>query len=441
MHLPQASSPMRQLSGFRFLAALLAVAACGESRDGEQVSGAGSATVSDSAGVTVITNAGEGSLGTLRLREDLRLGVLEGDGPEQFSEVYAVGVMRDGTIAVGDNASGTVRMFDRDGTFLTSLGGRGEGPGEISMLNDVIIVGDSIGLIDWQRGGKLALFTADGTLVRSVAPLDHEGVDFLPLHRANDGWLVLVTGPIPRIAPGDSMTIVNDVVVTELDTPDLEAPPRFGIPAYTLHGAPEGEGGSDWGLFRPSRAYGFDGEGRLYAPVPFRYQIDVSGPSGVVRSVRRQHEPHPLGPEDVEAYRRMRLSQLDTMTMLHEADRPARRRSALARIDRQAGFPLPDVMDPLTAILVSPDGSFWVRVGEPETLPLREYERSIGFFGGAPSIPSRWDLFDPDGMLLGRVTLPARFRPEAVSGREVVGVWHDEFEVEYVLRYVAEPGA
>ena len=48
-------------------------------------------------------------------------------------------------------------------------------------------------------------------------------------------------------------------------------------------------------------------------------------------------------------------------------------------------------------------------------------------------------LFDSDGTDLGRVTLPSRFRPEAVERLRVVGVWTDELDVEYVVRFEVLP--
>lgn len=62
-------------------------------------------------------------------------------------------------------------------------------------------------------------------------------------------------------------------------------------------------------------------------------------------------------------------------------------------------------------------------------------QRTFGFGTRVPTRETIWELFDQDGVFRGRVTLPARFRAEAVRDRTVVGVWLDEFDVEYVVRY------
>ena len=46
-----------------------------------------------------------------------------------------------------------------------------------------------------------------------------------------------------------------------------------------------------------------------------------------------------------------------------------------------------------------------------------------------------WAVFDPEGVWLGAVEFPDRFRPTQILRDRVVGIWRDELEVEYARIY------
>ena len=416
--------------------AAVVLSACG--MPGEATS---RSSVADSAGIAIISNGEQGAAGTFTVRETLRLGVLEEEGPEQFSEIYAVAMNESGDVFVGNNGSGTIRVFDSEGTFLVELGGRGQGPGEVNMVNEVVASGDTVAIIDFQRGGKVALYSVDGTLLSSWSVMQVDRTRIQPLHPTPEGWLTRVSraGEFPRPGPGEVATLFQDIHLADFGSTDIGAP-VYTIPLYTLYGLnAEGEWAQDWSLFRPLTHSGFDSEGRLYVTHDQAYRIDVHDPQGLRRSIRRTYTPRPLTQTDVADLKAAALQVVDTLSEIPDEYRARQRTSLDERIDRQATLPLPDVMTPLGGILVSPEGSFWVEVVNPETLIEREAAQTFGGFGRMPREETEWDLFDTEGQFLGTATLPARFRAEAVRGREVVGVWADELDVEYVIRYEAIP--
>ncbi len=65
-----------------------------------------------------------------RLVEELRLGQVDGTGPEVFGDVHDVAVDEKGHIYVLDVASKEVRVFDRAGRHLRNMARDGERPGE-----------------------------------------------------------------------------------------------------------------------------------------------------------------------------------------------------------------------------------------------------------------------------------------------------------------------
>lgn len=421
---------------YSLLVLAMVCSACGS--EGEIVS---TSSVADSAGVEIVSNGPDGTLGALTVSETLRLGVLEGEGPEQFSQIYSVALNAEGQLFVGDNGSGTVRVFDANGRFVTELGGRGQGPGEVSMVNDVFALGDTVGIVDWQRGGKVVLYATDGRMLSSWSVRQADGTRIQPLHPTEEGWLVQVDRPdlFPQLSPGEVDTLYREIHLAEFGSTEI-GPQVYSVPTYTLYGTGEaGELGQDWTLFRPRTYSGFDAEGRLYVTDNQAYRIDVHDREGLRRSVRRAYSPRHLDDSDIDDLKAAAMHVVDTMSRMSDESRPQQRTQLGDRIDRQASLPLPDVMTPLGGLLVSPDGSFWVQVSDPTTLIQREADQMFGMFGNMPQLETSWDLFDASGQYLGAVTLPARFRAEAVRGFEVVGVWADEFDVEYVVRYEAGP--
>lgn len=66
----------------------------------------------------------------LRLIEELRLGRVDGSGPDVFTNIDDLAVDGHGRIYVADVGWREVRLFDRDGRFVRSLAPEGDGPGE-----------------------------------------------------------------------------------------------------------------------------------------------------------------------------------------------------------------------------------------------------------------------------------------------------------------------
>ena len=65
-----------------------------------------------------------------RLVEELRLGQVDGTGPDVFGDVHDVAVDENGRIYVLDYGSKEVRVFGREGRHLRNMARDGEGPGE-----------------------------------------------------------------------------------------------------------------------------------------------------------------------------------------------------------------------------------------------------------------------------------------------------------------------
>lgn len=61
--------------------------------------------------------------------EELRFGSAMSEGPDLFGAIYSFDVDAWGRIFVLDDQAQEVRIFDSDGTFVRTVGKKGEGPG------------------------------------------------------------------------------------------------------------------------------------------------------------------------------------------------------------------------------------------------------------------------------------------------------------------------
>lgn len=76
---------------------------------------------------------------------DLQFGDLDGDDPNLiFGEIRGVQAASDGTIYVLDYQATEVRAYDPDGRYLRTVARRGEGPGEITEANGILLSGDTL---------------------------------------------------------------------------------------------------------------------------------------------------------------------------------------------------------------------------------------------------------------------------------------------------------
>lgn len=76
---------------------------------------------------------------------DLRFGSLEGDDPNLiFGDIRGVQAASDGTIYVLDYQATEVRAYDPEGRYLRTVARKGQGPGEITEANGILLSGDTL---------------------------------------------------------------------------------------------------------------------------------------------------------------------------------------------------------------------------------------------------------------------------------------------------------
>jgi hypothetical protein len=121
-------------------------------------------------GVTVVHNPKtplyEGNV--LHLEEDLVIG--ESEGPEEymFSEASDMDVDSEGNIYVLDSKEIHIKIFDREGTYVETIGQKGQGPGEMESARNLSITPDNEIMVNDSMASALNFFSLNGQYLKSL---------------------------------------------------------------------------------------------------------------------------------------------------------------------------------------------------------------------------------------------------------------------------------
>jgi hypothetical protein len=383
------------------LATVLLLAGCGEgTRGGDRWAGTVDTLPN---GLVQVTNPAEGvwDPGTAwQVVEQVRIGTMEGTGPDLFGQVRAVEVDREGRLWVLEAQAMEVRVFDGDGRHVRTIGRKGGGPGEFA---------EPIGLA-WSPAGEL--WIPDPRNNR-ITILDTAGA-FVRSHRMIGGFVVMPwpggfddRGYFYNIAPsrsasGFAMKFVRyDTALVALDT---LSPPEWTGPRSSFEHVSA------------------DGRGRMMTDVPFSPGMD--------RKLTRAGDfwfvhtgPYELYHLNAAGDTVRKVTKAFTPVSVTEADKDAAI-EGLEWFTKQGGkvdrSRIPGVKPAVRRLLVAEDGHLWVE-------PILADTADVGRV---------FEIFDPEGRYLGRVRLPfgPAWMPPVIRGDTFVAVTTDELDIPYVVR-------
>jgi sugar lactone lactonase YvrE len=88
--------------------------------------------------------------------------------------------------------------------------------------------------------------------------------------------------------------------------------------------------------------------------------------------------------------------------------------------DLLSAMPDPETRPAYSDLVVDSDGFIWAEESRGRTLTMTD------------GLPSKWNVFSPDGEWLGRVQIPHRFFVFEIGSDYVLGRRYDEEDVEHV---------
>ena len=405
---PRLQVPGRLLA----LGILLALVACGPGSTPERRDDADFSRV-DSAGVLLsITrrDVAHASLGwTVDSEPDLRLG--RGDSPgEYFHRVQGMKGSADGGVVVVDGGSQELRFYDFEGRLVKRAGGRGEGPGEFRDPVLVPMAGTDSLLVFDKRLPWAQVLSPEGEYGRSTrhlhgppyggrAPVGAVGYRHMLFNasgtaggpeapRPTQGMLQLSQSFLWYDAATGSRLTVDSVLV---DSRYFDRGLDWVAPFTPRSSAATAAGAAFIARGSPAEVLEYDVEGEL---------LRVFRIEGFGRPVTQ--------------------AMIDAFIDLEHSRRPVRygplNRRSWYRIYESIG--LPDTLPAFQALQLDELGWLWAEVYDFD-----------------PAQPREWVVFDEEGRAHGTVRTPPGLEVEWIGRDAILGVWKDEFDVEYVHRY------
>ena len=396
------------------LVALGASACADATRSGD------SSTARDSAGVEIIESRAPRWIGDgwqVAAEPLVTIGLVEGDAAYLFSNIEGAVFLTDGRIAVADRGSSQLRFYNSSGAYEGFAGGPGEGPGELGYIRGLERCGgDSLYVfeIDYRN----VVFGSDGRYLRQARPYDLNSTDRRPylLRCATNGYYAAV-GWEDRTAPptigfyraearawilAPSHTQPSEQIVS-IDDADLAIIADLGsVLSSERVGTERGSRPHPFGratqiAITPTALYMGTGE---------THEVKRFSLSGrLERIVRWSGEELEITDADLEAYREATLANVSA------ADRPAVERGLRE-------LPMSPALPAFQGIEVDSEGNLWVQ----------RFRRP-----GDDSM--QWLIFDPAGVWLGSIHVPARFEITEIVENRLLGIERDDLGVERVLVY------
>jgi hypothetical protein len=367
----------------------------------------------DSAGVRIVENrAPELGERAWRLVEPpvLDIGLADGPASQQLFRAVRSARLDDGRVVIANAGTSELRLFDRAGRFVRSIGRRGGGPGEFEDLQWVwVLNGDTLLAYDFWPG-RLSVFDTTGTYVRSTSLRIPDGRQSLVAGLFGDGSLAVMGAP--RFAgPGSQAGAFRDsisVYHVAADGSVLGALGRF--PWAETWRAEFDDGMRAISIpFAPLPAWTVADDAFVYA-AGAAHDVHFVAPGGrLARVVRIAQSPRAVRPADLARYREEILERA-----AREGIRPAMERAL-------AAVPVPETMPALSGLRVDRAGNLWIETYEPE-----------------PALPRRWLIVDPQGLWLTTLELPAGFELHAAAPDWVLGRHTDDLGVERIRLYRIE---
>jgi len=384
--------------------------------------GDATATVTDSAGVTIVSNSGGGGWPhgrAPRLAEDLSIGTLEGPEEYTFANLAAVAVGAGDTIYALDRGDKRVKVYDPGGRYLRAFGGEGGGPGEFQEPDLLTFVAGQLVIYDW-RARRLTYFGLDGTVQRT-ARLQSRSVFAEGLAPLGDSTLMLSTEAGYSMPPDPEregkfwlvrMALDGTILDTVIATTGTDQVPYRTEQFLTVIRAPFARG-PRWDV-APDGRIAF-GRGDSYDIALYEYpasarESGAPAPARLALRIRRATPPLPVTDADISAYRDGYLGAEN----LSAEDR--RRYEAMLET-----VTYPETWPAFQALRFDRAGRLWARrpAHTGDTL-------------------AAWDLFEPGGRYLGAVELPTALTVQVVTLDAVYGILRDQLDVQYVKRYRIE---
>ncbi|MDI6697862.1 MAG: 6-bladed beta-propeller [Candidatus Saccharicenans sp.] len=342
-------------------------------------------------GVTVVSNGKKPiqvkeQPASFSLQEELMIG--GGEKPEEsFSQDISFAVDDEGTIFALDFKEQKIKVFDRTGKYVRSIGRSGHGPGEWGAATGILLGPDSMLLVVDLYHRRLAVFRKTGEFVRNVSFSD------------KPTWMNIMMDDQGNILVME-MGIAPDMTRRsyEIKKYDPEFKPLFTLDKIELP-VPIPGSGKKVNLFETFPVYQFGPEGRIYYGRNLTYEIKMFSPEGKhLRTISRDYD-------------RIKITQQDIDEIMERVS------GAISGINVKDMYSFPDFFPPVQSFILDEQGRIYVRT----------------YMKGKNKGEHWIDVFDPEGRFIAQFISRADLRLIRNGLAYGIEVLEDGFQV--IKRY------
>jgi len=322
--------------------------------------------------------------GRLRLVEEVR--VTDANLPESalFQNPRGLAFDAAGNVYVTDFDANHIKVFGPDGKFRTTIGRKGQGPGELWSPSSLDVSGDR--LVVWEvMNRRFSILNLKGELLKTAPTVHGPQGELMALRALPDGRFVAFVerGLPPQLQSRLPEERDYAVLLLDADLASLGAVFEKKIlnRAWTRH--PQTQGLIQIGFpFHPDVRMDVSPRGRLAIGLREKYEIGIYDPDkGKVADVARPYTPLKLEEQDRKTHFssfRMVVFEKDKKTVVPKAPD-----YIVARTE------FPEFLPPYRGLIYDGRGRLWVQVFTPD--------RKTNVF----------DVFSSEGQYLNRVAIEA----------------------------------
>jgi hypothetical protein len=148
-----------------FIAASMILVGCGQQKDKWK------GTIEEQEGVTVVKNPEEPiySKDVFSLEEDLTIENVEEEEGFTFQDITHIVVDDDENIYVSDSKAAFIKVFDKSGNYLRTIGKKGQGPGEFLYPFEILVMPQGELMVNDLNQLRVHFFSLDGKFLRQFS--------------------------------------------------------------------------------------------------------------------------------------------------------------------------------------------------------------------------------------------------------------------------------
>lgn len=358
---------MRIIASVLFFVVLL-FASCQSDRSGWK----GTIEVVD--GVQVIKNPETPIYGAdvLSLEEELSIGTNDGPDEYVFSRILDIDADDDGNIYALDQKESHIKVFDKNGSYMRTIGQRGQGPGELASAYSFSLTSQKHLIVEDVASRRMVFFTLEGKFIRSIS----SARNFFFMSKA------------------DSEECLYGVMAIQDENPRYELR-KFSPGLEVLHTVMSSPAiltkQNTYRAFSPQIIFDVGDDDNVFYAYPERYEINVCDPSGKpVRKICKEFTAVEITEEE-------------------------RKEIANRRLPPGFSFDIPKFHSAFQSILVDDQNRIYVCTWEKD---------NGGYF---------YDIFSAEGKYLVKVLLG--FTPSVIKRDNVCAIETDEEGYQKIKRY------